>query len=45
MSDIDPKDRVRFEGRVYDIVGVKEIGRREGLEITAVARPDTPPEE
>ena len=45
VRDIDPKDRVRFEGRLYDIVGVKEIGRREGLEITAVARPETPPED
>ena len=44
VSDIDPKDRVRFEGRIYDIAGVKETGRREGLEISAVARPETPPE-
>ncbi len=45
VSNIDPQDRVRFEGRIYDIVGVKEIGRRDGLEISAVARPETPPEE
>jgi SPP1 family predicted phage head-tail adaptor len=38
LSDVDPKDRVRFDGRLYDIVGVKEIARREGLEITTAAR-------
>ncbi len=38
VADINPKDRVIFEGRRYDISAVKEIGRREGLEISAVAR-------
>lgn len=32
------EDRIVYEGRVYEIVGVKEIGRREGQEITAAAR-------
>lgn len=31
-------DRVRFEGREFEISGVKEIDRRVGQEITAVAR-------
>lgn len=31
-------DQIIYEGRTYDIVGVKEIGRREGQEITAAAR-------
>lgn len=40
VASVNPKDRVVYDGRVYDIAGVKEIGRREGLEITAVARAD-----
>ena len=39
-SDLNPKDRVKSEGREYEIVGVKEIGRRDGIEITACARAD-----
>jgi len=40
VADVNPKDRVRFEGRVYDVYGVKEIPYRAGLEITATARAD-----
>lgn len=40
VADLNPKDRLVFEGVTYDIVRVKEIGRREGLEITAAARAD-----
>lgn len=40
VADVNPKDRVSFDGRAYDVVAVKEIGRREGLEITARARAD-----
>lgn len=39
-SDLNPKDRCACDGREYEIVGVKEIGRRDGIEITAVARTD-----
>jgi len=39
-STLNPKDRVVSAGLIYDIVGVKEIGRREGLEISAIARAD-----
>jgi SPP1 family predicted phage head-tail adaptor len=39
-AGITPKDRLACEGRSYDITGIKEIGRREGLEITAAARAD-----
>lgn len=39
-ADITPKDRLECEGRTYDITGIKEIGRREGIEITAAARAD-----
>ena len=39
--DLTPKDRLTFEGRVFDIAGIKEIGdRRRWLEITAAARVD-----
>lgn len=37
-SSIGPKDRLRSEGRLYEVTGVKEIGRRELVEITTVAR-------
>ena len=37
---ITPHDRLTCEGRSYNIVGVKEVGRREGIEITASARTD-----
>lgn len=36
---LTPKDRLRCQGRSYDIQGIKEIGR-EGFEITANARAD-----
>lgn len=35
---ITPKDRVRCEGDTYEIAGIKVIGRREFVEITASAR-------
>lgn len=40
VSSLNAKDRVVFEGRIYDISAVKEIGRKEGIEISAVARTD-----
>lgn len=39
-DDVNPKDRITFEGKTYDIFGVKEIGFHEGIEITAAARAD-----
>lgn len=39
-ADITPKDRLVCEGRTYDIVGIKQLGRRVGFEITAAARID-----
>ena len=42
VADVDPRDRLLFEGRTYDIAAVKELGRRRGLEITAAARAETP---
>jgi SPP1 family predicted phage head-tail adaptor len=42
VAAVDPLDRVVFDGRTYDVNGVKELGRREYLEITATARAETP---
>jgi head-tail adaptor len=39
-SSVNPKDRIVLDERVFEIVGVKEIGRREGLEISAISRAD-----
>ena len=33
-------DRIAFDGFVYDISGIKEIGRAEGIEFTANRRAD-----
>lgn len=41
-SAMDPRDQFTYDGRVYDIQGIKELGRREFLEITAAARAETP---
>jgi SPP1 family predicted phage head-tail adaptor len=40
VSSLNPKDRLVFEGVVHELVRVKEIGRREGLELTTAARAD-----
>ena len=40
VADLNPKDTLTCEGRGYEVLGVKEIGRREGLEITASERTD-----
>lgn len=42
VAAVDPRDRVVFDGRTYDVNGVKEIGRRYMLEITATARAEAP---
>lgn len=40
-ADLNPKDRLIFEGRLFDIANVKEVhGRRAFLEITASERTD-----
>lgn len=38
VADLSPVDRLVFEGRTYEILHTKEVGRREGIEITAAAR-------
>lgn len=42
ISDVNPKDRLVFEGRTFDIMGAKEVAgtRRAFIEITASARAD-----
>ncbi len=43
IADVNPKDRIEYpigSGTYFDIFGVKEIGRRNGFEITASARSD-----
>jgi SPP1 family predicted phage head-tail adaptor len=40
VEDINPKDRLTYAGREYDISEVTEIGRRDGLLIRATARAD-----
>lgn len=40
VPDLNTKDRLQLNGLIYNIVGVKELGRREGIEITASAASD-----
>lgn len=43
LADLNPKDRIEYpiaSGTFFDIYSVKEVGRREGIEITATARAD-----
>lgn len=40
VASVSAKDRISYNSRIYDIAGVKEIGRRESIEITAAARDD-----
>jgi SPP1 family predicted phage head-tail adaptor len=37
-DDLEESDRVRFNGRTFGIIGLTEIGRREGLEIRATTK-------
>jgi SPP1 family predicted phage head-tail adaptor len=39
-AGITPKDRLIYKDAEHDIFSVKEIGRREWIEITAAARAD-----
>lgn len=38
VADLGTDDRLIFDGRTYNIEGVREIGRHDGLEINATAR-------
>ncbi|WP_313193702.1 phage head closure protein [Shinella zoogloeoides] len=37
MDGITPADRVTYQGRAYDLKEIKELGRREGLDLRCVA--------
>lgn len=39
FRDIEETDRLECEGLRYDIKGLKELGRRRGIDIAAEARP------
>jgi len=38
LAAVTPKDRINYNGQIFDISGCKEIGRHEGIEFTASAR-------
>jgi SPP1 family predicted phage head-tail adaptor len=40
VASLTPRDRLVYAGRAYQVVAVKEIGRRVGLEVTATAEAD-----
>ena len=40
VATLNPKDRLQYEGETWQILHVKELGRREGLELTCSARAD-----
>jgi SPP1 family predicted phage head-tail adaptor len=40
VADVNPKDRISYAGKTWAILSVMEIGRREGLEISARAGAD-----
>lgn len=48
IAGVDPRDRLVYGGREYNITGVRDVGRKTWREIDAVARSDTliepPPE-
>ena len=37
---LTPLDRIVYEDRVYELQGVAELGRRDGMELTAITRAD-----
>jgi len=39
-ASITPRDRLVCEGRIYEITGLREVGRREWIEFGAVRRID-----
>ena len=40
-SDVTEKDRVLYDGRIHDIHEVRELGRRDGLELFTTTRGET----
>jgi SPP1 family predicted phage head-tail adaptor len=42
VKEITDKHRIVFDGRNFDITDVREIGRREGIEVDCYARAEEP---
>lgn len=42
VSEISTQHRILFDGRAFDITDVREIGRREGIEIDCYAPSEEP---
>ena len=40
FAGVDEQDRLECEGQFYDILGIRETGRRRGLEFKVEWRPD-----
>jgi SPP1 family predicted phage head-tail adaptor len=40
VASVTPRDRLRFDGRLYNITAVRDVGRNRWREIDAVARAD-----
>ena len=38
LAGIDTTARIQYDGSTYDIRGIKELGRREGMQITTELR-------
>jgi SPP1 family predicted phage head-tail adaptor len=38
VADVNPRDRIRWRGRDYDITAARDVGRRKWRELDAVAR-------
>ncbi|CAN7437414.1 phage head closure protein [Neorhizobium sp. LjRoot104] len=36
-DDLTPSDRITYQGQAYDVKEIKELGRREGLDLRCVA--------
>lgn len=45
VADLNPRDRVLYNGAVYNITGVREIMRNRWMEVDAVIQPDVAAEE
>lgn len=40
LADLNPKDRIIYNDKIHNILAVKELGRKQGMEITATTRSD-----
>jgi SPP1 family predicted phage head-tail adaptor len=40
VASVNPRDRLSFDGRLYNITAVRDVGRNRWREIDAVARAD-----